>query len=263
MNVPVSSEKLEADKTSALAKSQSALWIRSEWRAAGRLLARRQLSLGRPDLSLRKSDAARAAETGARQAAGGRALGHDAGAEFHLRPSQSSDQAARSRHDLYRRARARRPGPGRQHLSRRQLQRDLSRHQPGRSRDEAAVQAVLVPRRHFEPCRADDARLDPRGRRTRLFAQPRLRRRVRQSRVDRRLHRRRRRGRDRAPWRPLGSPTSFSIRSPTARCCRSCISTASRSAIRRSSPASSTRNWRSSSRVAAGRRCSSRATSPR
>ena len=56
-------------------------------------------------------------------------------------------------------------------------------------------------------------------------------------------------------WRRPGSPTSFSTRSPTARCCRSCISTASRSATRRSSPVSSTRNWRSSSRVAAGRRC--------
>ena len=70
-----------------------------------------------------------------------------------------------------------------QHLSRRHLQRDLSRHQPGRSRDEAAVQAVLVSRRHFQPRRADHAGLDPRGRRTRLFAEPRLRRRVRQSRI--------------------------------------------------------------------------------
>src|SRR5271156_3637125 len=64
-------------------------------------------------------------------------------------------------------------------------------------------------------------------------------------------------------WRRPGSPTSFSTRSPTARCCQSCISTASRSAILRSSPVSSTRNWRSSSRGAAGRRCSSRATSRR
>ena len=35
----------------------------------------------------------RAADAGSRQAAGGRALGHDAGTEFHLRPPQSRDQA--------------------------------------------------------------------------------------------------------------------------------------------------------------------------
>ena len=31
---------------------------------------------------------------------------------------------------------------------------------PGRGRDEAAVQAVLISRRHSKPCRAGDARLD-------------------------------------------------------------------------------------------------------
>ena len=45
---------------------------------------RRQLSVGRPDLSLRQSVAAGAAEAVAREAAGGRALGHDAGPELHL-----------------------------------------------------------------------------------------------------------------------------------------------------------------------------------
>ncbi len=48
-----------------------------------------------------------------------------------------------------------------------------------------------------EPRRAGDARLDPRRRRTRLRALPRVRRRVRQSRSDRGLRRRRRRSRDR------------------------------------------------------------------
>ena len=52
-------------------------------------------------------------------------------------------------------------------------------------------------RRHSEPRRARDARLDPRRRRARLFAVARLRRGVRQSGPDRRLRRRRRRGRDR------------------------------------------------------------------
>ena len=66
-------------------------------------------------------------------------------------------------------------------------------------------------RRHSEPRRAGDAGLDPRGRRTRLFAVARLRRGVRQSRPDRRLRRRRRRGGDRAARRPAGTRTSSSI----------------------------------------------------
>jgi hypothetical protein len=54
--------------------------------------------------------------------------------------------------------------------------------------------------------------LDPRGRRAGLFAQPRVRRGVRQPRADRRLRRRRRRGRDRARWPRPGTRTSSSIR---------------------------------------------------
>ena len=52
--------------------------------------------------------------------------------------------------------------------------------------------------------------------------------------------------------RPLGSPTSFSIRSPMAPCCRSCISTATRSAIQQFSPAYRTTNWRNFSRAVVG-----------
>src|SRR5271169_4904701 len=48
------------------------------------LLARRQLPVGRADLSLRQSAAEGAAEAVTREAAGGRALGHDAGPELHL-----------------------------------------------------------------------------------------------------------------------------------------------------------------------------------
>ncbi len=57
---------------------------------------------------------------------------------------------------------------------------------------------VLFPRRHSEPRRARDARLDPRGRRARLRCLARLRRRFRQPRSDRCVRRRRRRSRDRA-----------------------------------------------------------------
>ena len=193
----------------------------------------------------------------------GRALGHDAGPELHLRAPEPGHQEVRPRHVLHRRPRSRRPGAGRQHLPRRHLQRDLSEHQPGRGRAEEAVHAVLVSRRHLQPRRADDAGLDPRRRRAGLLAQPRLRRRVRQPRADRRLRRsataKRRRGR----WPRPGSPTSSSNPSPTARCCRSCISTATRSATRPSSRASSTRNWSNSCAAAAGRPTSSRVTSRR
>ena len=57
-----------------------------------------------------------------------------------------------------------------QHVSRGHLQRDLSRHQPGRSRAAEAVQAVFVSRRHSQPCIAGMPRLDPRRRGAGLFA---------------------------------------------------------------------------------------------
>ena len=51
-------------------------------------------------------------------------------------------------------------GPGLvANTTRRDLQRGLSEHLSGRSGHEAAVQAVLVSRRHSEPCRAGNARL--------------------------------------------------------------------------------------------------------
>ena len=52
-------------------------------------------------------------------------------------------------------------------------------------RDAAAVHAVLLPRRHPQPRRPGDARVDPRGRRARLLAVPRLRRGLRQPRPRR------------------------------------------------------------------------------
>ena len=99
-----------------------------------RLLARRQLSVGRPDLSLRQPAAEAAADARGRQAHAARPLGHDARPELHLRPPEPGHQEVRPRHDLHLRARARRPGRRRQHLPRGHLQRDLSEHQPGRSR---------------------------------------------------------------------------------------------------------------------------------
>ncbi len=93
---------------------------------------------------------------------------------------------------------------------------------PGRSGAEAAVQAVLVSRRHSQPRGPRDARLDPRRGRAGLQPEPRLRRGVRQPRPDRRLRRRRRRGRDRPAGHELALQQVPRTRSPTAPCCRSC-----------------------------------------
>ena len=57
---------------------------------------------------------------------------------------------------------------------------------------EEAVQAVFLSRRHSQPCRAGDARLDKRRRRTGLLAVARVRGGFRQSRSDRGLRGRRR-----------------------------------------------------------------------
>ena len=59
-----------------------------------------------------------------------------------------------------------------------------------------AVPSVLVPGRHPEPRCARDARFDPRGRRARIRAHPRVRSGLRQPGPGRVLRRRRRRGRD-------------------------------------------------------------------
>ena len=163
-----------------------------------RLLARRELSLGRPDLSARQSAAERAAE--AREHIKPRLLGHwgtTPGLNFIYAHLNRVIKRVRPRHDLHHRSRPRRSGRGRQHVPGRHLQRGLSRHLAGRSRDEAALQAVLVSRRHSQPRRAGDAGLDPRRRRARLLAVARLRRGVRQSGSDRRLRRRRWRSGDR------------------------------------------------------------------
>ena len=95
-----------------------------------RLLARRQLPVGRADLSLRQSAAEGAADAVAREAAGGRALGHDAGSELHLRALEPGHQEVRPGHVLHRRPRSRRPGDRGQRLPRRHLERDLSRTSP-------------------------------------------------------------------------------------------------------------------------------------
>ena len=160
------------------------------WRASNYLSVGQIYLLDNPLLQ-------RAAQARAHQAAAARPLGHVAGPEHALRPPQPGHQARRPEHDLHHRPGPRRAVAGRPRLPGRHLQRGLPEHQPGRRGDEAAVQAVQLPRRHPQPRRPGDARQHPRGRRTRLRPEPRLRGRLRQPGPDRRLRRRRRRGRDR------------------------------------------------------------------
>ena len=73
----------------------------------------------------------------------------------------------------------------------------------------------------------------------------------------------RRRGRDRPAGRELAGEQVRRTPPATARCCRSCTSTATRSPTRRCSRASRTRSCARCSRATATSRCSSRATSRR
>ena len=106
---------------------------------------------------------------------------------------------------------------------------------PDVSQDEAGMCRLFrqfsFPGGDSQPCGPADAGLDPRGRRARLFAVARLWRGVRQSRSDRRLRHRRRRSRNRAAGDLLAWQQIPRSRRRTARCCRSCISTATRSPI--------------------------------
>src|SRR6266540_4289034 len=72
------------------------------------LLARCQLSIGRPDLSLRQSAAEAAAGARGCEAPFAGTLGHDSGSELHLRALEPDHQEIRPRHDLCLRPRARR-----------------------------------------------------------------------------------------------------------------------------------------------------------
>ena len=97
---------------------------------------------------------------------------------------------------------------------------------PHVGRDEAGMRQLFqqfsFPGGIPSPRRPRDTRVDPRGRRARLLARPRVRGRLRQPRPGRLLHRRRRRGRDRPARDRAGTPTSSSTRSATAPCFRSC-----------------------------------------
>ena len=110
-----------------------------------RLLARRELPVGRAVLSPRQPAPEEAAHPRARQAASPRPLGNDARPELHLRAPQPGHQGAGPGHDLRHRTGPWRSGPRRERLSRGNVQRGLPADRPRRGRPEAAVQAVFVP----------------------------------------------------------------------------------------------------------------------
>src|SRR6202030_2536051 len=75
----------------------------------GCLLARRQLSVGWPDLSLRQSAAEAAADARGCEAHAAWTLGHDPWPELHLPTLEPGHQKIRTRHDLRLRPRPWRP----------------------------------------------------------------------------------------------------------------------------------------------------------
>ncbi len=227
-------------------------------RRPARVLGRRELPDRRADLPARQRAAARAAARRARQAAAARALGHLARAEPRLRAPQPAHPPDRSGGALRRRTGPRRPGGRRQRLPRGHLLRGLPARLGRRGRHARARAPVLHARRDPEPRQRADARLDPRGRRARLRAHARVRRRVRQPGPARRVRDRRRRGRDRRRSRAPGRASASSTPSTTARCCRSCTSTSTRS---RGRPCSAARRRRTCSRCCAAT-ATPRASSP-
>ena len=128
------------------------------------------------------------------------ALGHDHGPQFSLRAFQPPDRRERPQHDLRHRPGTRRAGTRGAELSRRFVYGAIIGHRARSQRHAAACPAILLALWRAQPRRAVDARLDPRGRRTRLFARARLCRGVRRSESARR--RRLRAGR---PPRAYGS----------------------------------------------------------
>ena len=172
-------------------------------RAHRRLLARRELPLRRPDLSLRQSAAEASRSDGAHQAAPARPLGHDAGPELHLRAPEPAHQGARPRHDLHRRPRPRRAGL----VANTYLEGTYSEVYPNISQDEEGMKRLFT---QFSFPGGIPSHVAPEtpgsiheGGELGYCALARLRRGVRQSGPDRRLRRRRRRGRDRAAGHEL------------------------------------------------------------
>ena len=212
----------------------SSLPLRRGARTRHDVVARRELPVRRADLPAGQPAAARAAAGRSTSSRGCSATGARRPGSTSSTPTSTGDHRQRDLDAIYVAGPGHGgPGAGRQRLARGHLQRDLPRRH---ARTSAGMRRLFrqfsfpggIPS-HVAP---ETPGLDPRGRRARLLAVARLRRRVRQPRPGRRLRRRRRRGRDRAAGDALALATSSSTRATTAPCCRSCTSTATRSPTR-------------------------------
>ena len=210
--------------------------IDAYWRAANYLSVGQIYLMGNPLLR-------EPLQPGARQAAAARALGHHAGPEPALRPPVPDHRRPRPGGHLRDRPGPRWPRAGRQHLagghlharSTRGSRRTRSGMQPAVHASSPSPAASRHMSRRRRPGRSTRAASwatrcrTPTARRwttptsswpaSSATARPRP-----------------------ARWPPPGTRTSSSTRSATARCCRSCTSTATRSPTRRSWPASATTN---------------------
>ena len=160
----------------------------------------------------------------AHQAAPARPLGDDSRAELHLRAPEPRDQGARPRRDLHLRPRPRRS----RRWSRTRTSRGRTARSIPTSRRTRRACGILFKQFSFPggiPSHAapETPGLDPRGRRARLRGLPRLRRGLRQPGPDRRLRRRRRRGRDGAAGDGVALEQVPQSGRRTARSCRSSI----------------------------------------
>ena len=169
----------------------------------GRLLAGRQLPLGRADLSYDNPLLKEPLQRRAHQAAAVGPLGHHAGPEFHLRAPQPRHQAVRPECDLHRRPRHGGPGI----VANTYLEGTYSEVYPHISQDEAGMKRLFTQFSFPGGIPSHAAPETPgsihEGRRTGLRPLARLRRGVRQPRPAGRLRGGRRRGGNRAAGHEL------------------------------------------------------------
>ena len=167
------------------------------------------------------------------QAAPARPLGHDARAQPALRPREPRDPARAGSTCSTSPARVTAGRASSRTRGSRARTPSATRGSRATAWGCSASSASSRSRRHPEPRRARDARLDPRGRRARLRAHARLRRGVRQPGPDRAAASSATARPRPARSRRAGTGTSSSTRGATAPSSRCCTSTATRSPTRR------------------------------
>ena len=189
-------------------------------------------------------------------------LGHDPGAELHLRPPQPRDHGSATSTS------STSPGPGHggPGSSPTRTSRAPTARSTRTSSDEEGLRRLF---KQFSFPGGIPSHVAPEtpgsiheGGELGYSLVARVRRGVRQPGPRRRLRRSATARRRPARWPRAGTRTSSSTRRATAPCCRSCTSTATRSPTRRCSRGSSRRSSSACSSATAGRRTSSRASDP-